>query len=45
VPQVYNAKRFNLDMSQFPLISKINENCNELDAFIKALPENQVDAN
>ena len=45
VPQVYNAKRFNLDMSQFPLISKINENCNELDVFIKALPENQVDAN
>lgn len=44
IPQVYNAKRFNLDMSQFPLISKINENCNQMDAFIKALPENQIDA-
>ncbi|GBL03978.1 maleylacetoacetate isomerase [Glaciecola sp. KUL10] len=45
IPQIYNAKRFNLDMKQFPLISKINENCNSLDAFIKALPENQIDAN
>ena len=44
IPQVYNAKRFELDMSQFPLIYKINENCHKLEAFIKALPENQIDA-
>ena len=44
VPQVYNAKRFNLDMSAFPNISKVVDNCNQLDAFKKALPENQKDA-
>ncbi|WP_448568728.1 maleylacetoacetate isomerase [Thalassotalea ganghwensis] len=44
IPQVYNAKRFNLDMSAYPLITAIVENCNQLPAFIKALPENQGDA-
>ena len=44
IPQVFNARRFGLDISQFPLISKIVENCNGLDAFDKARPENQIDA-
>lgn len=44
VPQVYNAKRFNVDMSKFELISRIYEQCNTLPAFQKALPENQPDA-
>ncbi|MEC7133157.1 MAG: maleylacetoacetate isomerase, partial [Pseudomonadota bacterium] len=44
VPQVYNAQRFNVDMSRYPLISKIAKNCNELDAFERAKPENQIDA-
>ncbi|MFT4993754.1 MAG: maleylacetoacetate isomerase [Paraglaciecola sp.] len=44
VPQVYNAKRFGVDMQQFPVISRIAERCNKLDAFITALPENQSDA-
>jgi len=44
VPQVYNALRFNLDMSPYPLISKVVKNCELLPAFIKALPENQNDA-
>lgn len=44
VPQVYNARRFNLDMSPYPIICKIVDNCNALDAFQKALPENQPDA-
>ena len=44
VPQVYNAKRFNVDMERYPLISKIAENCNALEAFEKAKPENQIDA-
>ncbi len=44
VAQVYNAKRFNVDMSAYPLINKIVENCNKLPAFIKAAPENQHDA-
>jgi len=44
IPQVYNAHRFHVDMSPFPLINKVVENCLSLDAFIKALPENQTDA-
>lgn len=44
VPHVYNAKRFGVDMTQYPLITKIVDACNELEAFEKALPENQPDA-
>ena len=44
VPQVYNANRFNVDLSPYPNIVRIVENCNRLDAFIKATPENQDDA-
>ncbi|PMG30602.1 maleylacetoacetate isomerase [Vibrio splendidus] len=45
VPQVYNALRFGVDMSPYPLINSIVEACNQLPAFIDAMPENQVDAN
>ena len=44
IPQVYSAKRFNVDMNQLPLISKIYEQCLSLEAFQKAQPENQPDA-
>ncbi|MFQ3265188.1 MAG: maleylpyruvate isomerase [Colwellia sp.] len=44
VAQVYNAHRFKVDMSAYPLINKVVNNCNDLPAFIKALPENQLDA-
>lgn len=44
VPQVYNANRFKLDMTPFPLINGIVERCNQHPAFVKALPENQSDA-
>ncbi|MEW6981777.1 maleylacetoacetate isomerase [Colwelliaceae bacterium 6471] len=44
VPQVYNAKRFNLDMSAYPTIERVVQACNQLPAFIRALPENQADA-
>lgn len=44
IPQVYNANRFNVDLSPFPNIQKINDNCLQLEAFIKAIPENQPDA-
>jgi glutathione S-transferase len=44
VPQVYNAYRFNLDMSEFPNIRRVVENCNLHVGFIAALPENQADA-
>lgn len=44
IPQVYNAKRFGVEMSHFPNICRIVDNCQALDAFKKALPENQDDA-
>ncbi|PCI60395.1 MAG: maleylacetoacetate isomerase [Gammaproteobacteria bacterium] len=44
IPQVYNALRFGMEMKNYPLISAIYERCNLVDAFIKAAPENQSDA-
>ncbi|WP_077755753.1 maleylacetoacetate isomerase [Shewanella psychrophila] len=44
IPQVYNAHRFKVDLTEYPNILRITENCNQLDAFIQAMPENQFDA-
>ncbi|MFC3034797.1 maleylacetoacetate isomerase [Pseudoalteromonas fenneropenaei] len=44
VPQVFNALRFNVDMTQFPRIAAIYAACNELEAFRLAAPEHQPDA-
>ncbi|NMM39837.1 maleylacetoacetate isomerase [Pseudoalteromonas arctica] len=44
VPQVFNAYRFNVDMTAYPKIAAIYERCNTLDAFIDAAPQNQPDA-
>lgn len=44
VAQVYNAHRFNVDMSAYPYINRVVDNCNKLEAFQLALPENQKDA-
>lgn len=44
IPQVYNARRFDCAMDDFPLISGIYANCMQDSAFINAAPENQPDA-
>jgi maleylacetoacetate isomerase len=44
VPQVYNAKRWSVDMGAFPTIARINEECLKMAAFERARPENQPDA-
>ena len=44
VPQVYNARRFGLDLSAYPTILRIEQACLELPAFDAARPENQPDA-
>ena len=44
IPQVYNALRFNLDLSPYPNIVRIYQHCNTHTAFIDAAPENQPDA-
>lgn len=44
IPQVFNAQRFNCDLSRYPTISRVVDYCNSLEAFIKASPEHQPDA-
>lgn len=44
VPQVFNAQRFNCDLSDMPTIVRINDACLALDAFVKASPAQQPDA-
>jgi maleylacetoacetate isomerase len=44
VPQVYNARRFELDLTPYPRIMAIERHCLGLDAFERARPENQPDA-
>ncbi|MBR9726850.1 maleylacetoacetate isomerase [Shewanella intestini] len=45
VPQVYNAKRFNVDLSAYPNIVRVDNACMQLPAFQQASPEMQPDAN
>lgn len=44
IPQVYNAKRFKMDLSAYPKIEAIYVHCNTLPAFQQAAPEAQRDA-
>ena len=44
VPQVYNARRFNMTLDDYPTIARIVANCEQLQALIKAAPANQPDA-
>jgi maleylacetoacetate isomerase len=44
VPQVYNARRFGVDISEFPTIEAIVAQCHQLTAFDAARPEMQPDA-
>jgi len=44
VPQVYNAKRFNLELTEYPNIVRVYNECEQLAAFAHAAPEQQHDA-
>jgi maleylpyruvate isomerase len=44
VPQVYNAARFDVDMTPYPRIAGIDAACAELPAFAQAHPSRQADA-
>ena len=39
IPQIYNARRFKIDLSSYPRLLEIEANCLELDAFKRAEPE------
>jgi maleylacetoacetate isomerase len=45
VPQVFNARRYpSFDLKPYPTIMRIFDNCMQLDAFQRAVPEKQPDA-
>jgi maleylpyruvate isomerase len=44
VPQIYNARRFELDMAPYPTLRAIEDACNALPAFQAAHPAQQPDA-
>lgn len=43
VPQMYNARRFDLDLTEFPTLVTIDARCRDLPAFASAHPDRQVD--
>jgi maleylacetoacetate isomerase len=43
-PQLANARRFECDLSGYPTLLRIESNCNALDAFTRAAPSRQPDA-
>ncbi len=44
IPQVFNARRFNCPLDQWPTLRRIVAACEVLDAFRKAAPDQQPDA-
>lgn len=44
IPQMESARRFNVDLSKWPLLMEVEKACMELDAFQRAAPANQPDA-
>jgi len=44
IPQIESARRFKVDLSQWPLIMAVEKACMELEAFQKAAPSQQPDA-
>jgi glutathione S-transferase len=44
VPQMYSARRFNIDLGPYPTLVRIDAHCRKLDAFAAAAPEAQPDA-
>ena len=40
IPQMYNARRFNVDLRDCPTLQRIDDQCMQLDAFAQADPDN-----
>jgi glutathione S-transferase len=43
-PQVWSARRFAFDLSPYPTVCRVYENAASMDAFERALPARQPDA-
>ncbi|HET9350409.1 MAG TPA: maleylacetoacetate isomerase [Burkholderiales bacterium] len=44
VPQIFNAKRYNCDLAPYPATMRVFEQCMKLEAFERAQPAKQPDA-
>ena len=44
VPQIYNARRFDVDLSAYPTVMRINDTCLSMETFSSAAPDAQPDA-
>jgi maleylacetoacetate isomerase len=44
VPQIFNAKRYNCDLASYPTTMRVFEQCMKLEAFDRAQPGKQPDA-
>lgn len=44
VPQLYNARRFGMELARWPVLARIGQACLALPAFAMAVPEAQPDA-
>jgi maleylpyruvate isomerase len=44
VPQVFNAKRMNIPLDPYPTLERIANAAAEIEAFVRAAPGNQIDA-
>ena len=44
VPQVYNARRFDIPLQDFPHLTRVTDHCAALEAFAAAAPERQPDS-
>ena len=44
VPQIFNAKRYNCDLAPYPTTMRVFDECMKLEAFDRAQPAKQPDA-
>ena len=44
MPQIFNAKRYNSELTPYPATMRVFENCMKLEAFDRAQPAKQPDA-
>jgi len=44
IPQVFNARRYEVDLAPFPKIAEVDRRCGEIEAFAAAVPGRQPDA-
>ena len=44
IPQMYNARRFDVDLNDYPALCDIEQRCLDLPAFQNAVPEAQIDS-